>query len=275
MSDTNRRKALAEVVTAEAWHAMFKPNRTQADLHVDVVFGAGRIGGGDSSGIRFRLSVRRAEVIVIVPEHEPVAIDKVSVRRDAPQAESGKIESKVKTRRSASLAAGAGLGANEKGTKAHAEAKAQMALAASKECAITATQAQKGMVVTQSQTTEGHYRWLVEPALAAMNLGGRPWDAAKTPRLRLMDQRPAGSKSMPPIVRIEVRCLREDLEITNITVDDDKTWNLLKRRKAHETRRIAAEAAIRAMLTEEGLVVGDMADPYAPITLAMTIADAV
>lgn len=275
MSDSNQRKALAEVLTAEAWHDAFTNGRTCSDLHVDVVFGLGRIGGGDPSGVRFRLSLKRAEIVIIVPEHEPVAVNPASVRRDSPKEITGRIETKAKVSKGGSVSLSGNVGASTKGVKAAANAKATVALAVSKNRTATTTRAFKGLEVTQNKDAENNYRWVIEPALGAAHLSGRPWDALKAPRLQLIDQRSSNSKSMPPTVRVEVRCLREDLEISHITLGDASTFAVLKRRKAAATRRIAAEAAIRTLLTEAGLLTGDMSDPYAQLMLAMTTADAV
>jgi hypothetical protein len=273
MNEHNRRRALAEVVTAEAWHKAFAEGRTRADLHVDVVFGIGRISGGEGSGVRFRLGLKRADIVVILPELEPVKVDPETVRRDAAKPVTGKIEIKTKVSKSVGLAVGCEVGASAKGVKAAAKAKADVALAASKNRTLMTTQTFSGLQVTQNQTPEKDYRWVLEPAIGQGVLSGRPWDAKRVPRLQLVDQRRPGSNSMAPTVRVEVRCLREDLEISNIILDDAPAWALIRRRQAAETRRVAAEAAIRTLLTEAGLAVGDMTDPLATITIAMTTAD--
>jgi hypothetical protein len=92
---------MAEVVSAEAWHQAFVDGRGRSDLHADVVFGIGRIGGGDPSGVRFRLASRRAQVIVVVPEREPAAIDLATVRRDASKPVAGKVETRAGSRQGA------------------------------------------------------------------------------------------------------------------------------------------------------------------------------
>src|SRR5882724_12023929 len=78
------RRAFAEVVTVDAWHQSFGET-LKVDLHADVVFGIARVGGESESPVRFRLKVRRAEVILVIPESEPVSVDKSSVSRDSPE----------------------------------------------------------------------------------------------------------------------------------------------------------------------------------------------
>lgn len=275
MADSNRQRALAEVVTVEAWHKAFAQGRTRADLSVDVVFGVGRIGGGDPTGVRFRLALKRAQLVVVAPKFEPVRFDLVSVERSVPKDIAGKVVTREKLTRGADASLSLSGDASSKGAKAGLRGKVGAKLGGRRERTITTTQAFKGMDVTQNRTPEGDYRWMIEPSPNAPRLEGRPWNAEKVPRLELIDQRETGSKSMPPVVRVEVRCLREDLDISDIRLGDASAWSLIARRKNALNRRIAAEAAIRTLLTEEGLVVGDMADPFAELVLAMTPADGV
>ena len=48
--------------------------KSTADLHADVVFGVARVGGEADSPVRFRLSIKRAGIIVLIPESEPVRL---------------------------------------------------------------------------------------------------------------------------------------------------------------------------------------------------------
>lgn len=81
----NRKRAFADAVTIDAWHDSFLEDYAKVDLHVDVVFGTARLGGEPEAPVRFRLSVKRAEVIVIIPDSEPVTVDRNSVSRDSPE----------------------------------------------------------------------------------------------------------------------------------------------------------------------------------------------
>jgi hypothetical protein len=77
----NRLKAFTDVVSVDAWHDEFSPGAAKVDLHADVVFGVGRLGGEAESQVRFRLSVKRADLVLIVPENEPVLVEKRSINR--------------------------------------------------------------------------------------------------------------------------------------------------------------------------------------------------
>jgi len=171
--DDNRRRALAEVVTAEAWHAAFSNEKPQVDLHVDVAFGRGRIGGGDSSGVRFRLSLRRAEIVVILPELEPVRVATATVRRDTPRPVTGKIESrgKVSTKAGVDVAAHAVAGVI---SNASAKATARFSFGKSRDRTVLATQSFSGMSVLQSKTSEDHYRWTISPDVSGTDRRSLP-----------------------------------------------------------------------------------------------------
>ncbi len=105
-SSENRKRAFADVVTIDAWHDTFSESVSTVDLHADVVFGTARVGGDAQSPVRFRLSVRRAEIIVIIPDSEPVSVDRKSVSRDTPELE-GHLTQVVEKSTQANLKGGA------------------------------------------------------------------------------------------------------------------------------------------------------------------------
>ena len=80
-NDANRKRILADVVTVDVWHSPFDENKGTADLHVDVVFDEGRMGGENESQVRFRLSLKKAELVLLLPPTEPIKIDKSTVAR--------------------------------------------------------------------------------------------------------------------------------------------------------------------------------------------------
>lgn len=132
----NRKRAFADAVTVEAWHEDFSSNTFTADLHADVVFGTARIGGEPESPIRFRLSIKRAEIVIIVPETEPVLVDKSSVSRDAPQVKGHLTEViERKNATSAKAKASASLSPNTIGVSG--EAAAEIAHHASQKLSVS------------------------------------------------------------------------------------------------------------------------------------------
>jgi hypothetical protein len=78
----NRKRIFADVVTVDAWHPTFSVASPTVDLHADVVFRVARLGAETDSPVRFRLAIKRAEVVVVIPPNEPVGILKASVARE-------------------------------------------------------------------------------------------------------------------------------------------------------------------------------------------------
>jgi hypothetical protein len=121
------------------------------------------------------------------------------------------------------------------------------------------------MLVMQSKTADGHYRWSIEPR-TAKTLEGRPWDAQKQPRMKLKDERKDRSK-IPPSVRVELSCRREDLCIEDIRLKDETLWDKIKDRAKLGNNIAAAESYIRERLAEEGLEVQNIEDRFGYLTL--------
>jgi hypothetical protein len=264
---SNQTSALADVVSLDAWHDEFSEQIRAVDLFVDVVFSAGRLGSEEDALVRFELCVRRAEVVVVVPPTEPITVDPASVSRDTPQVSGKRTKN---TQRGRAWSGGfwgvGGLLAGAPGLAGKAQVHATANASASEK--IEEFEELKPIAVKNSKTEDAHHRWTVTPVLKEF-LDGRPWDPKAEPRLKLVDQR-SGAKGVPPSVRVEVRCRREDLQISNIVLKDKRRWDTAKARTGYRNREIAAEAYIRDQLLRRGLVVGDLRDTSAQMTLSMT-----
>jgi hypothetical protein len=271
-NDTNRQKVFADVISIDAWHDKFSDETDIVDLHADVVFGAARVGGETDSRVRFRLSIKRAELAVIIPDSEPFAVDKQSVARfgdvtTIAQSLEQTTEVHGSMEGTGSLAAGL--------TKVSAKVGAKL-LANAKHTAkekLKWTGKRASIIVTyRFHNVEKSDRWSFEPGAGPV-LDGRPWDALKSPLLKLVDRRTNRRKGIAPSVRLELRCLREDLEIKNIEIKNANSWERLKSRLGNENRLKAAEAYIRNQLEQTGLEAGDLSDKFAKITLSDVIAN--
>lgn len=269
----NRKRAFADVVTIDAWHETFLGEFSKVDLHAHVVFGTARVGGERESPIRFRLSVKRAEVVVVIPEFEPVSVDKSSVSRDTPEFQ-GRLTELIE--QSSQIGAKGSVTASVSHTGWNAsissEAGAQGNVSASKKIELSAPV--QLMMVTQSKTADGNYSWAIESATKEY-LKGSPWDAIRQPRLKLVDERKDRSKGIPPTVRIEIRCRREDLAIDDLQIKDESLWQAVKGRAGFRNRVAAAESYIRDSLSEEGLETDNIHDIFGCLTLGSVSADSV
>ena len=264
-NSTNRKRAFADVVSIDAWHDRFDGKRSRVDLHADVVFGTARVGGEIDAPIRFRLSVKRAEIVVVIPDTEPVSVTPQSVARDLKEPQ-GRLTEIIEQKAEMNAKANLVLSTEPLKLNASASAGSGMKKATSRSRKLKVSSTIRFMTVTTSKTEEGYYRWLVRPAAAAV-LDGSPWDAVKEPRLKLVDRRKDRSKGIPPTVRVEVRCRREDIVIEDLEVKDAGIWDMAKRRLGFKNRMAAAISYIRDRLSEEGLEVDNIEDVFGKVTL--------
>lgn len=235
-------------------------------LHADVVFSEGRLGGEETSKVRFKLAVKRAELIVILPETEPISVDKKTVSRDTPKFSGTKInkysfDSQTDASASAKIVAGA------KGVNARAQAGVGAKVSLASLQSLETFEEVSNFEIKQTRTAEGHYRWQLLPSGNSQLLDGRPWNATKEPRMKVIDKRLDRTKGIAPSVRIEVRCLREDLLISNIEVKDKNVWQSFST-MSNRNKEAAAEACIRDRLCSEDLEFGNLSDPYSSIVIA-------
>lgn len=271
-SNNNRKRAFADVVSIDAWHEGFSEDRPAVDLYADVAFGTARIGGEGESPVRFRLRIKRAEIVVVLPQMEPVSVDKASVARGTAQLE-GKVTQVVEKSSQASGKAKLNASLSPKGFKGEVAVGALAASNAATSEKIEVSGDAQLMTVMQSKTPDGHYRWIVMPR-STPALDGRPWDAVKQPRLRLVDRRANKARGIPPTVRVEVWCKREDLIIDDLEIKNESLWSSVKRRAGFRNRMAAAESYIRDRLLAEGLEVQNLDDIFGHLTLGSTTAEA-
>ena len=216
----NRTRAFSEAVSVDAWHQPFDAGRAIVDLHADVAFTTARLGGEATSPVRFRLSVRQAELVVVVPEVEPVTVVSGSVSRDTPQV-SGRRITNSEQHSHAQLRAGATV-SSVTGTLPLFGASASGGLSHDASTTTEVITTLSDFVVTQAKTEDGYYKWILEPSVGD-RLAGHPWDAVAKPRLKLKDHRDE-DEHLPAVVRVEVRCKREDLIIEEIVIKNGSMW---------------------------------------------------
>lgn len=275
MRNNNQARNLSDIVSLEAWHDELTCDLGRSDLHVDVSFMTGRMGGGNDNPVRFKLTLRQAELVVVVPATEPVKVDPKSVRRDTRDRKatvtdtykrSGKVEgataAKVKLRST--------------GADVNFEAEGGVSGSASRDHLVEVSETVRSIVAVHGKAADGAHFWTLSPAMGD-TLDGRPWDGVQEPRLTLVDTRKADSRSLPATVRVEVRCRREDLEISEIVLTDQKQQGLFKKDPNRRNKLAAAEALIRTRMFEEGLLENsaDLNDPYARMTIAVVSAESV
>ncbi|WP_210166631.1 hypothetical protein, partial [Neorhizobium galegae] len=88
-----------------------------------------------------------------------------------------------------------------------------------------------------------------------------------SPLLRLKDERADPGRGIAPGVRVAVKCLREDLIISDIRLKDELSFKDRIIGNEERIKERAAEAYIRTKLCELGLEVGDLSNIFARIFL--------
>jgi hypothetical protein len=267
----NRLRAFAEVVSIDAWHEGFESGKGTADLHADVVFGTGRLGGEPESQVRFRLRVKRADLVLIVPETEPVDIPRRSINRFS-SAMSMKRSITQTSEKKGSVAGGGKIEVSQSGgASASASLSAGAAFEGKLEERLEYSQQVLAIrVIHRFSNADGCDHWAFEPTFGP-TLEGRAWVPEETPLATARDTRSHLGRGIPPVVRFEVRCLLEDLEIANIQL---KRGGVFPAIGAAKNRMKAAEAYIRNQLLEAGLEVRGVSDPFDQIVLGSVVANA-
>jgi hypothetical protein len=206
-------------------------------------------------------------VVTVIPENEPLGVDKLSVSRDHPSVEAKRTRTtETTTKVGGSMKAAAAYSKAVPTASIVAEAKGETDITDQDKVELVESVAP--MSVMQSINAEGYYQWEIKPVTSAY-LKGKPWDPVLKPRLKLKDlrKRPLKNK-IEPGVTVEVRCRREDLDIKEIQLKNESLMNKLLNAPGHRNKLAAAESYIRDELTKEGLFVGNMQEVFSHLTLA-------
>lgn len=253
----NNPRVFAETVSLDAWRTQFDGTTGLADLHIDVVFHTGgRVGGGDAP-VRFRLSLRRAEVHVIRDSLDVLEIVPDSVRREALMTVKHEVE--IEKRKKVSGKAGIELSRAKQDASAGASAEGTLQVTEK----LKNISEQTRLKITHSRTERG-YRFIIEPRFKAETLTGQPW-AATDAVMTIRDSKFTRKRGEPPETRIEIHCLREDLIIEDVqfTSSTFPNWLTLPKKK-----RIAVEQHLKDELAKSGFPCGDLSDPFARMVIA-------
>ena len=263
---SNRIRIFSELVSLEAWHQPFTARRTSVGLDADITFSTARLGAEEDSPVRFKLRLKEALLTVIVPDSEPVAVDRSTVARFDP-AVTGVQKRRLTGRQKGAASVALDLKGGAKGLLPAGSLHVDAATASEVFDETTLTRKLGAIIVRHSVDDVGNNRWRFTPGTEDV-LSGKPWAPNDTHLFKFKDTEPAGKRKLEPSVRLELSCLREDLDIFDITFKDTKKGIIPLAYFDSPRRMIAAEAFIRTKLQEEGLPAPQMSEDYAMITLA-------
>ena len=255
----NNPRVFAQTISIDAWRTQFDGERAEADLHIDVVFSEGRVGGkteDDYAPVRFRLSLKRAEVHVIRDSIGVIDIPPSSIARTPQPSGTETVVEKKKKHLSGKGKAAASSSALSASGEVEGCASTEMT-----KCLETSSDAT--LMKVSHRKTERGYAFVIAPK-SSDRLDGVPWDA-DAPRMKLRDTKADRKRGEPPEILIEIHCLREDLIIEDVqfTDDDVQLWERLTR-----NRQVVVEQYIKDELLRMGLPCGNLSDPFARLVMA-------
>lgn len=256
----NNPRAFAEVVSIDVWRTAYEGGSGAADLHIDVGFSTGRIGADDirKSPVRFRMSLKRAEIYVIRDQGNIIEIPPSSLLRETP------VLSRSNTTMTKSGSLKSSLKAAFSSKRAHFDVDAEAKASVEVTRRIEKDEEIGNMRIAHRKLPDNSgYVFSIEPT-SSLILAGSVWDPS-IPRMSICDTNSLRKRGDPPEVTVQIRCRREDLHIKDVTIVDTSVWNrgLLSRNK-----EIAVEQYIKKEILSMGLPCGDLSDDFATVILA-------
>lgn len=261
----NTHRSLRQLVAVAAWFRKLPGDEANFSFHANVSFTEERIGGGEGSNVTFKLAVRKCEVVFLAPSRRYFQIAHSSIRFQNPLS-----PSTVQTTATRSAKLGFGIQAAISAVTSTFDGSGSI----EKKKEITSTQQVSAYHELNKHSRDGHWAWELDgKSLPNGRLQGSVWDGEQQPRLVLQDLRPPHvvqkdkEKGFPPVSRVEVRCLREDIDIYEIQLKDEEENGVLLSRPGHKARMKSAEAFLKQQILQEGLLVGDLSDRFSELTI--------
>ena len=260
----NHTRALNEVLSIDAWHAIDDHEGVRA-LHIDVSFREARIGEEQESKVRFLLGIRRAEISFIIPPNEEIRVLQNSVAREA--LEVGTLQSQTENLSTGSLEAGAGVQVTAT-PSVDAHLKTSTTLSTSNKRTAMLSRDISDINWRQFKDSQGNYCWEVS-AFGSNHMVGKPWSVQSEPRLKF---RTSADSKIAPVARVRAQCRREDMMIDKIELKNPTRTESLASRFS-KNKIAAAEAVIKYLLGQESLEHNNISEKFSSVLLAETTVD--
>ncbi|OUS38509.1 hypothetical protein A9Q94_02435 [Rhodobacterales bacterium 56_14_T64] len=242
---SNLSKSLNEIVSVESWYAKFTEENRESEFFMHVRFQEAVFGGDPEHTVRFRLRLRKADVIVFA--EEPLKVPKSGVRRDRLN-----IEATYEQERTEETNAGISGEGSVEVSQAGLKGKAKVAVNADKTVKDKSTSTRRirtsGTLVEHSIDTDGNNRWSFSPA-DGEHLLGQVFEQT-APLMKVHHQEQVGKIS--PIVKVQVKCRREDIDVLDLE-PKNLPKGMFERGIGPEAKLRLAEEIIKDTLATEGL----------------------
>lgn len=263
----NTHRSLKRLVVVDAWFQRSAEDPSRYTLHADVSFNIERLGGGEETAVTFKVGVKQCEIVFVRPR-DGFRVDRASVRRQKPI---GTQEVLRKTHRKASGGTRAKLGISRNPS---VEVSAEADVSVASEQSATSTYSKSLFNEQFIRSRDGHDAWSVNGEELGGYLKGPVFNVETEPRLTLVDLRDRERRmrdevnEMTPTSRIEVRCLREDIDIHEVKLKDEEKQRRFLGKPGSKERLQIARGVLREALLVQGLSVGQLLDdPYAEMTI--------
>jgi len=263
--NSNRTLSLAGVVSVEAWYDRFSEENVESDFYCHIKFQDGVFGASPETPVTFKIRLRNAS-ISIVPE-EPIKIPRQSVRRDRIEVEARRtIETTNDSSRSLEAEGNLELSSKKVSGAGKAAAKGQLAAGRS-ESSSRSIVSHSGMTIEHSTDDQGFNKWSFAP-VQGPHLLGQAFNQTEA-LLKLRHQ--GDPTKIPPVVKVQVNCLREDIDILELKVKDENKKFLSRGMGEHQKLKLAEEM-IKSALLEGGLSFEGDLDGVSVVQVADVIA---
>lgn len=267
--DHNTHRTLRQLVAVEAWFVQSPTDARRFTLHAAVNFDEERLGGGSNSTVTFKLSIKKCEIVFLPPTSGYFAVDPASVRLTKPPNPHA-IQSTQATTKAGGLSLALGIKGRAPDISANLDATARRDATTT----VTSNQTIGPFHELTKRSREGHRSWSIDgKSQHNGRIWGAIWDAHEEPRLTIIDKRPPEvikkdeDNDFLPISRIEIRCLRADIDIYDIDFKDPQDQGWLASQSTGITKIKAAEAFLKHTILDEGLTVGNLSDRYSELTI--------
>lgn len=271
MSNANQLRAFTEVTTIHAWQESNDGGKT-LKIYADVSFRTVGVGAEPEIPVRFKLSLKRAKINLILPRSDPALVFE---KKELARSEKGMDPSPIKTTReklsrrkkfaeltSSIVAKFGGL------LDAGISSKISHEVEKESKVVTETTEEQFKMRVSGNIISDSVAAWHVE-AQSSDRLAHSPWDAS-TPRATIRDTAFEGRRDGVEAggISFEISCAMDDLIIEEVEIKNPT----MKQRLNGSAYKAAADAAIiqyiRDELRKSGLESRYIEDKFGSVTLA-------
>lgn len=258
----NRTRALSQAISIDGWISEFDDDGT-ATVHADIVFRKGAFGEGSDAKIRFKIALKRAEIVLRIPSEETQTVVRKSVARTIATS-SGK---STTTKSQKTQLSGLLRGRLSHSPDASAEVEATKEI--QKDKMITLEEDVTQFVEQHFTTEDDHYGWEIATNTDGPDeyLAGSPWDSANSPRFQIRQNKKELESSCTIVV--EVRCAREDIEIIDLEEKNPQSRQMFRQKRNKDVNLAAAEQLIKDELLKSGfLEIPDLAEKHSRLLIA-------